>query len=250
MRSNKTLELYSQPQTQVPDLTNPLEKPYGDIYRLDAYPWMTDREEYEEGTLRETLQEHRDTFIGPRGLVRRYWGVVGFEDSGLPRRSEADLYLMLMLKTLAAGPGSNAIRFSYHELAPCLGLKPEPSAYPRISLALNRLMGVRVRFEGWITPSTEVTAGEITSGKKGIGRLVTFGILESYTEIVDGGETHGVIEWTASVLASLRSLAQVHPIGFLNERGPTDEVTDEASSRRSLLRSLLAPDARAIPAPE
>ena len=238
MRSNKTLEFRSQPQAQNFDPANPPNEPYGDIYRLDAYPWITDRE---EGTPRETLQEHRDIFDGPRGLVRRYWGVVGFEDTGLPRRSEIDLYLTLLLKTLAAGPGSDAIRFSYRELAPCLELTPEPASYPRVSLALNRLMGVKVRFEGQTAPSTEKGTG----GKR-IGLFATFGILESSTKIVDGDETFGVIKWTESVMASLRSSAQDHSVGFLNEQS----ATDETSSQRSLLRSLFAPDARAIPAPE
>lgn len=221
---------------RLPNPTRATLKPYGDIHRLDAYPWVADREDYEEGVPREAIQEHRDTFEGPRGLVRRYWRVTGPDDVGLPRQSKTDLHLELLLRTLAAGSGSSTIEFSYRELTPLLGLEPGPHSYQRVGLALNRLVGVRVRFHG----ETALPAQE------GIRLLAIFGLMDTAGTFVEGDETFGSLRWNPSVLASLRSLAGVHHVGFPNRQSATDEA--EASSLQSRILPFLTPDVRAMPA--
>ena len=211
-------------------------KPYGDIHRLGAYPWVAEREDYEEGVPREAVQEQRDTFEGPCGLMRRYWRVTGPDDVGLPRRSETELHLELLRRTLAAGSGSSTIGFSYREMAPFLGLEPGLPSDQRVGLALSRLTGVRVRFHG----ETALPAGDC------IRLLAIFGLVETAGTFAEGDERFGTVQWNPSVLASLRFSAEGHRIGLSSAGKDKAKVP----SLRSLILAFLTPEAEALPSPE
>lgn len=231
MRTDKDRQANKFPDTQSAASTRELSQPYGDFYRLDTYPWVADTEDYEEGIPREAIQEHRDTFDTPHGLVRRYWRVTGPEEIGLPRRSESEMHIELLLRTIVAGSDSCTIKFSYRELASFLGMRSSPHSDERVGLALSRLVGVKVHFQAQTARSTE----------KEFRLLAFFGLVQNADTVVEEAEMFGSLRWDPSVLASLRPLVETQSAGSINEGSDTKEA--QVSALRPLVRAFLTPAA-------
>jgi hypothetical protein len=170
------------------DPTLGLREQYGDIYRLDAFPWVDDVEERHEAVL-----EQRDAFDAPQGHVRRYWRVTG--SKGLGRPSERGLYLALLLLTAEAEWESREIAFSLRALALRLNLEPGPRTYAWITDALDRLTCLHVHFQG-TTEHPQKDTRAVT---------VSFFLVSSIARTEEDGEVAYTLNWSAEVFRALRS---------------------------------------------
>lgn len=176
-----------------PDLT--LRDQYGDIHRLDAFPWINDLD-----ARSESVMEQRDTFDTVEGRVRRYWRVTGNDELGLPLPSECHIYLALLVMTAEAGWQSEDIDFTFRTLAQRTGMQPGPEADKKIGAALDRLKFLRVHFDG----TTVLPRGN----QKGI--TVLFSVISSLYKVESEGEVDCTVSWNERVYRALRSSVREH----------------------------------------
>jgi len=203
-----------------------MQETYGDFYRLDAYPWVADRTIHDDGLPVEPIQERRDVFDGAQGRVTRYWRVRGDSKIGLPRKSDQKLHLELLMRTTAADGECGETQYDYHELASSIGLKPGPRAYDRIDLALDRLMRVKVIFNG--------RAALAEQG--GLRVESDFSLVGGVGITVEGKEKFGSLYWDQAVVASLRSVVGVHRAEY--SKGEDDTEAAQATLKRLLSKKF------------
>lgn len=209
-----------------PDPTAWMREMYGDYCRLDAYPWIADKDYRGDVLPVKSIQERRDIFDGAQGPVTRYWRVRGDGDMGLPRKSDQALHLELLMMTIATGAEGGEIEYSYHDLASSVGLKPGPRSYERIDLALSRLGKVQVTCSG--SPTLPEQAGP--------GIDASFCIVSSIGCNVEGGEKSGSLQWNRRVLAPLWSLVETRGTSY--SEGEHDSGDGQAGLKQLLIKML------------
>lgn len=173
------------------DPSHKLRETYGDIYCLDAFPWVDDVDDRYDAVL-----EQRDVFDCPDGHVRRSWRVTG--SSGLGRSSERGFYLALLLLTAESGWDNSKIKFTARALARHLKMEPGVQAYEWIAAALDRLVHLQVRFQGMTEHSRTGT------------RCITvyFCLVSSIEKTVQNDEAEYIYTWNSDVLRALRSAVE------------------------------------------
>lgn len=211
-----------------PDPTVWSQEMYGDIYRLDAYPWLAERDKRDYGLPAESIQERRDVYDGPRGPVTRYWCVIGDDVSGLPRKSDLGLYLELLVAAITTGGESGKVVFSYRSLASSIGLKPSSRSYARIDLALLRLKRVHV----------VCNCKPTLQDQGGVGIEADFCLVGSIGCDAEGKEKIGTLCWNQIVLSPLANLGAVQGAGC-GQAG--QEITESNTALKGLIRQIISP---------
>lgn len=209
-----------------PDPTRWMTEMYGDYRRLDAYPWIADRDTRDDGLPVDLAQESRDTLDGARGRVTRHWRVSGDSDMGLPRKADQKLHLEILMRTIAADGENGEIEYDYHDLASSVGLNPGSQSYERIDRAIDRLASVKIIFNGRPTVTEQ----------DGRGVESHFGLVGGCSITIKGNARKGSLYWSRPVVASLRSVVGVHQANYSKGQDDTEEA--QAALKRLLIKMM------------